>query len=290
MNYVGWNGQLRRIEEAVISPFDHGFLYGIGLFETFRTYGGVPFLLERHFARLRQGCEQLGIAFRMDEDEFTRWLQQVMDANQLQEAYVRLTITAGEAELGLPTANYNAPNALLLVKPLPPLSEQLYVDGKSLVQLTTVRNTPEATVRMKSLHYMNNIIAKNELRQRSVPANAEGLMLTESGHLAEGIVSNLFFVIGDVIYTPSLQTGILPGITRQLVIELAEQSNYRVEQGLYTWSHLCAADEVWLTNSIQELVPVTSLVDVKGQTLSVGQRKIGPVTAHLLQHYRAKVK
>ncbi|GGD99784.1 aminodeoxychorismate lyase [Paenibacillus nasutitermitis] len=283
---IGWNGAVKPAEEAVISVYDHGFLYGMGLFETFRTYEGRPFLLERHLDRLHEGCRSLGIGYRADADAIRAWLRDLMRANGLAEAYVRLTVTAGVGGLGLPLEDYTKPDSLLLVKPLPPADPLLYRRGKELALLQTRRNTPEGDIRLKSLHYMNNIIAKRELLGMQAAPGAEGLMLTSEGWLAEGIVSNLFFARNGIIFTPSIETGILPGITRQRVMELAQAGGLKIVEGLFEWEQLLEADEVWVTNSIQELVPVTSLRDGQGTVHCVGNAGAGPVQQQLLEAYR----
>ncbi|NBD28055.1 aminotransferase class IV [Paenibacillus glycinis] len=283
---VGWNGCVKPQEEAVISVYDHGFLYGMGLFETFRTYGGQPYLLELHLERLAAGCRSLGIRYEPDAEELRRWLRELMAANGLAEAYVRLTVTAGEDILGLPSGDYESPNALLLVKSLPATNPELYQAGRELVQLSTLRNTPEGEVRLKSLHYMNNIVAKRELTAIGASQGAEGLMLTREGWLAEGIVSNLFFARAGQLRTPAISTGILPGITRRRVLELAAREGLPAEEGLYTWHELAGADEVWVTNSIQELVPITALRDQNGHVHKVGDGHAGPITTRLLGLYR----
>ncbi|MBW7454483.1 aminotransferase class IV, partial [Paenibacillus sepulcri] len=150
----------------------------------------------------------------------------------------------------------------------------------------TRRNTPEGDVRLKSLHYMNNIIAKRELLSLGASPGTEGLMLTSEGWMAEGIVSNLFFAKRQVIYTPSVATGILPGITRQRVMELARAAGYEVVEGLFGWERLIEADEVWVTNSIQELVPVTRLRDQQGLVHTVNHAGAGPLYKLLLAAYR----
>ncbi|SDX84203.1 aminotransferase class IV [Paenibacillus sp. CF384] len=284
---IGWNGSIKLQEEAVISVYDHGFLYGMGLFETFRTYGGEPYLLERHLERLSAGCESLGIKCKLDTGELRSWLRELMAANGLEEAYVRLTVTAGEGVLGLPTGDYEEPNVLLLVKALPEPNDDLYLNGRELALLRTLRNTPEGEVRLKSLHYMNNIIAKRELAAIGWAASGtEGLMLTREGWLSEGIVSNLFFASGGKVFTPDIETGILPGITRQRVMELAREAGITVEEGFYTWAELSEAEEVWVTNSIQELVPVTVLRDDDGCRTVIGSGQAGSITRKLLAAYR----
>lgn len=336
---VGWNGTTVHAREAVISVYDHGFLYGLGLFETFRTYGGRPYLLERHLDRLRGGCAELGIRFDMGVDEIAEWTRELLRENGLADGYVRLTVSAGEGALGLPTGDYEQPNVILLVKELPPANDELLLRGRELRLLRTRRNTPEGSVRFKSLHYMNNIIAKRELlglsgdaamAHPSLPSaamaqsllpgaeakpepptpgagakphgptpgaagaklhppspGAEGLMLTAEGYLTEGIVSNLFFVKDGVVRTPSVDTGILPGVTRERVLELASAAGLPAEEGRYRWEDLLQSEEIWMTNSIQELVPITTLSDPTGGTWQISDGEAGPVIRRLLALYRA---
>jgi 4-amino-4-deoxychorismate lyase len=288
MNYIGFNNGIIDARQAVVSALDHGFLYGIGLFETFRTYGGVPFLLERHLKRMAEGCQQLGIPFEQEAERLQGWIKRVMDKNELKEAYIRYTITAGEDILGLPAGDYHHPNHLLYIKELPKVSDKLYSEGKALQLLSLRRNTPEGGVRFKSLHYMNNILAKRELRGYTSAANgAEGLMLTAQETIAEGIVSNLFFIKDNIVYTPDISTGILPGITREMVIELTRSAGLRIEEGAYRWEQLKVADEVFLTNSVQEVVPVTTLWE-KDESSTIGDGHCGRITAHLISLYRGR--
>lgn len=283
---IGLNGSVMEASEAVISVYDHGFLYGMGLFETFRTYKGRPYLLDRHMNRLQSGCEQIGIRYRPDLLAISGLVSELLAANVLEDGYVRMTVSAGVAELGLPSGDYEEPNVLLLVKALPPANDAVHMRGRELRLLQTRRNTPEGDIRFKSLHYMNNIIAKRELLASGASAGAEGLMLSREGWLAEGIVSNLFFLKDGVVCTPSIATGILPGITRERVIELAQEAGYRTEDGLYGWEHLLEAEEIWLTNSVQELVPVTMLSDTSGKSIKVSGGEAGGVTRRLLLLYR----
>ncbi|WP_151737927.1 aminotransferase class IV [Paenibacillus tengchongensis] len=290
MKYIGLNHQVIEASNAVVSVLDHGFLYGMGLFETFRTYGGEPFLLDRHLARLEDGCRQLGIPFEQAEAPLREWIIRVMEQNELREAYIRYTVTAGEDILGLPAGDYAKPNHLLYIKALPPLSGELYTLGKGLQLLKLPRNTPEGPVRLKSLHYMNNILAKRELAAYpSARRGAEGLMLNGEGYVAEGIVSNVFFVAGDLLCTPAIATGILPGITREMVLELALEAGLQTAEGLYRWENLLAADEIFITNSVQELVPITSLWQEDRETAVRGGR-CGSLTARLLELYRERTE
>ncbi|EHS59954.1 aminotransferase class IV [Paenibacillus sp. Aloe-11] len=294
MKYIGVNGVLTEAAKAVIHVSDHGFLYGMGLFETFRTYKGVPFLLDRHLHRLAEGCRMLGIPFQPDEERLTRQIQGLMVANGLDEAYIRYTVSAGEEVLGLPSGDYTRPNHILFAKPLPSANTQVggSAPPSALQLLRTPRNTPEGEIRLKSLHYMNNILAKRELQQyaAAVQYKAEGMMLAANGFLAEGMVSNLFFVRHGTLYTPDLSTGILPGITRELILELAEAQGIPYEQGLYRWDELQQADEIFMTNSIQEIRPVHLLLEPDGTMHHVPDSlaQSGSITGLLLRDYRQK--
>lgn len=286
------NGCIVEEEKGVISVYDHGFLYGIGLFETFRSYNRSPFLLEEHRKRLAEGCRQLGIAYDPDSGDWRYIIQSLLTANGLEDAYIRFTVTAGQEVLGLPISDYDKPSVIVYIKPLSPQNEQIVNQGKPLQLLILPRNTPEGPIRLKSLHYMNNILAKRELQRYPWAIGAEGLMVDAGGHVAEGITSNVFFVKQGKLYTPSLATGILPGITRALVIELAGEAGILVEEGLYGWSDMLAAEEVLITNSIQEIVPINKLFDPTGNETLVclGLAGNGTMTRLLLQLYKQRIQ
>ncbi|KQX57766.1 MULTISPECIES: aminodeoxychorismate lyase [unclassified Paenibacillus] len=279
------NGILTNDKEAVVSVYDHGFLYGLGLFETFRTYKKEPFLLPEHLRRLTEGCRELGIGYEPDLGHIQRLIDELLKANHLEDAYIRYSVSAGVDILGLPSGVYQNPTEIIYIKPLPPRDEQIYTQGKALQLLKLPRNTPEGLYRFKSFHYMNNILAKRELLQYDWAAGAEGLMLTEEGYVAEGIVSNIFFIKDRICYTPSLDTGILPGITRAYVLQLAQQQQIPTQGGLYRWEDLMEADEVFIVNSIQEIVPITTLFTPSGQSHIVGEGVVGPITRQFSELY-----
>lgn len=249
------NGQYLNKEEAKLSPFDHGFLYGMGLFETFRVYEGHPFLLDDHLERLNQGLKALNINYCFNREATNRILQELLKRNDFENAYIRLNVSAGIGEVGLQVEPYNEPNIIIFPKPLPPSGE---LTEKKAVLLKLKRNSPEGNERLKSHHFMNNILAKREIGDAS---DQEGIFLTENGFLAEGIVSNIFWKKENVIYTPSVETGILNGITRQFVINLVRNMGLIVEEGLYTLEEVLNAEEMFVTNSIQEIVPISSFDD-----------------------------
>lgn len=282
---IAVNGTLCDANKAVISAYDHGFLYGLGLFETFRTYEGEPFLLDLHLERLAAGCKEMDIAFHPDADSVRALVNDLLQANRMQDGYFRLSVSAGEEALGFPSGPYTRPNVILYVKELPSLPADLRTCGKPLQLLRLRRNTPEGSIRFKSFHYMNNILGKKELSGYPWAAGTEGLFLDGAGYVAEGLVSNVFFVRDERVYTPALETGILPGITRAWVVETVRRNGWAIHEGFYRWEDMLTADEAFLTNSIQEIVPVTRLFDQEGKETLIGGGTAGPLTLKLIGQY-----
>ena len=289
---VAFNGKVTEANHAVVSVSDHGFLYGMGLFETFRTYGGEPFLLERHFDRLQAGCEQLGMMWsRPTREKAQELIDRMLAALGCHDAYIRWSVSAGEAPLGLPAEPYyEKASEIVYMKPLPAIPEGLYERGRPLQQLKLARAGSElggTAPRLKSFHYMNSILGKRELANYSWAKGAEGLFLNHEGFLSEGLVSNLFFMKNGVLKTPDVCTGALPGITRAKVLELAGELGIATEIGLFRWEDLLEADEAFMTNSVQELVPVSMLFDTEGTRTDLPS-VADAVTARLLEGYRSQ--
>lgn len=276
--HVYVNGRIQPAHEAVVSVLDHGFLYGIGLFETLRVYDGQLFLWERHYARLCSGLSALRIAPVGTSEELAQAIRQTVEANGLADAYVRLSVTAGAEGVGLVAEGYNHPSLFIFVKPVAPLADPPV--AKKLQTLSLARQTAEGHQRFKSHNYLNNALARQELG--ALP-DTEGLFLTQDGYVAEGIVSNLFWIKDNRLYTPSLDSGILDGVTRQHVLTLAERFDLPVEQGKYLPEELLAADEVFVTNSVQEIVPVS---EIDGHTVAACY---GHFTRKLHRAYRQSV-
>ena len=272
------NGEFIKADELRISPFDHGFLYGLGFFETFRTYSGEPFLLEDHIERLRKALDEFRIELELDLEMLKAIILELNARSGGKDGYFRLNVSAGEHEIGLAPSVYEKPTVILFRKNLPS-----FIRGKekSAVWLKTRRNSPESEHRYKSHHYANNVLARLELPSL---AEQEGFFLTGEGHVAEGITSNVFWVKDSVLYTPALETGILAGITRNWVIKTAESLGINVEEGLFTPGKLEEADEVFVTNAIQELVPVHQL----GTNRFDG--KNGLIYMKLHDHYKGHVE
>ncbi|WNV81648.1 aminodeoxychorismate lyase [Bacillus atrophaeus] len=249
------NGQFIEEKEASLSPFDHGFLYGIGVFETFRLYEGRPFLIEWHLERLERAAKDLQIKHRITKEELTDMVDNLLRLNHIEDgnARVRLNISAGVSTKGFTAQTYENPTVLCFVNPLNPENLPVKKEGKVL---TIRRNTPEGQYRLKSHHYLNNMYAKQELGN---DPRYEGIFLTEDGAVAEGIISNIFWSKGKCIYTPSLDTGILDGVTRRFVIEKMEKLGAEVKTGRFRLESLLTADEAWMTNSVLEIVPFSKI-------------------------------
>ncbi|MCY8499030.1 aminodeoxychorismate lyase [Bacillus atrophaeus] len=269
------NGQFIEEKEASLSPFDHGFLYGIGVFETFRLYEGRPFLIEWHLERLERAAKDLQIKHKITKEELTDMVDNLLRLNHIEDgnARVRLNISAGVSTKGFTAQTYENPTVLCFVNPLNPENLPVQKEGKVL---TIRRNTPEGQYRLKSHHYLNNMYAKQELGN---DPRYEGIFLTEDGAVAEGIISNIFWSIGKCIYTPSLDTGILDGVTRRFVIEKMEKLGAEVKTGRFRLESLLTADEAWMTNSVLEIVPFSKIEEAAFPGVS------GEMTAFLQELY-----
>lgn len=249
--YIYLNSKFIKDTEATISPFDHGFLYGVGVFETFRVYKGFPFLLKDHLKRLNQSLKELNIHYEVQMDEAREVIDRLLFLNELEDkdVTVRLNVSAGNGEVGKLTESYFKPNVMYLLRQAP---SNNHVE-KNVAILQTRRNTPEGSYRLKSHHYLNNILGKRELIETP---ELEGIFLTKEGYVSEGIVTNIFWVEKGIVYTPSLSTGILNGITRQFIIKCLSTLGIPFVEGEYDLEKLIAADEVFLTNSTQEILRV----------------------------------
>jgi len=280
--FVGVNGKVLPIEQARVSVLDHGFLYGAGLFETMRTVGGRPMLWEEHLTRLRESAVEIGIDLPWSDAELLQNIIDTAQANDLREAYVRLTVTRGEGALGPSGASCSAPTLVIYVKELQLPAASVYEQGRDLIIFRTVRNTPETPVRVKSLNYMNSLLAYRELEQRKA---SEGIQLTVDGYVAEGAVSNLFFVVGDELWTPSLATGILPGITRAWVIERARELGVVVCEAEFGLEEIMEASEAFTTSSVVGIIPAVSL----DGAIRFGDGGVGAVTRRLMELWEEAV-
>jgi branched-chain amino acid aminotransferase len=269
-------------QEAVVSVFDHGFLYGDGVYETIRSYGPRIFRRDQHLARLRRSADAIGL--KLPERNWRVLLHEAMERNQVgtdrTDAYIRITISRGVGEIGLDPALCPHPTVVIMTKPLAPPSPELYANGASLIVARTRRNFPGALdPRIKATNFLNNILAKQEAIAAGV---FDSLLLNWESHLAECTVSNLFFVSGTRLCTPSLSCGILDGITRDIILTLAREQQIPVEEGKFGLDALYRADECFLTNTSMEVMPVTAL-----EKRPIGSGKPGPLTQRLHQLFVA---
>ena len=261
-------------EHARISVFDHGFLYGDGVYETLRVYEGRIFLWERHMARLRRSCELIALDLPMRDEAWIPIIAELLVRNGLQDAGLRLTVSRGEGELGIDPSLCPNPTIVVMAKPVVTYTDQQREQGKVL-HLSSVRRNPELaqSPQIKALSFLNNILAKQE----AVRAGADdALMLNMDGYLSECTTSNIFFVKHRELYTPAVDCGILKGITRDVVIEIADKLEVCVEEGRYTMEQLRQADECFITNTGIEIMPVSRIGDCQ-----IGQGKRGPLTGEL---------
>lgn len=269
-------------ENAMVSVFDHGFLYGDGIYETMRAYGGTIFLLQKHLARLKHSAGAISLKLPLPLDKIGEALNESLVVNKLREAYIRLHISRGPGEIGLDPALCVAPTMVIVAKPFHDYPAEQYERGVAVAIVKTRRNHPQAIdPSIKGTNFLNNILAKVE----AVKAKAyEGIMLNWEGFVAEGTISNIFHVKRGVLYTPALKTGILEGVTRDLVLRLAKRKRIQVKESLIRPQSLLAADECFITNTTMEIMPVTTI-----NKRPVKSGRPGPVTAALHQAYRKEV-
>ena len=251
------NGKFIRAEDLKVSPFDHGFLYGAGFFETFRTYGGRVFLFEAHMERLTSALDEYKISMPFKDTEILTVVKRLNEDANDTDGYFRLNVSAGVHDIGLAPSVYKTPNVILFRKELPSVVRGTEKVG---VWLETPRNLPESAIRHKSHNYLNNIRGRLEL---SSLKELEGLFVTNEGLVAEGVTSNVFWVKDGALFTPAIETGILPGTTRAFIMKLAEEAGIQVNEGLYPKRVVEEADEVFVTNAVQELVPLKQLAAIQ---------------------------
>ena len=279
------NGELVPEDEAAISVADRGFQYGDAAFETVRAYNGVLFEWAAHLERLRRSCEGLGMGEVIPDDLQDR-VTETLAANDLEEAYVRVSITRGIQPGTLTPRLEVDPSIIVVVKELPkggPDGESRW-DAPAEVETVEVRKPdPEAIPpNLKTHNYLNGLLARLELREPDGSVRAdEALLLDSDGLVAEGTTSNVFFVEDGVLHTTALDGSVLPGVTRKVVLELAEAEGIAVETGRYPLERLHAADEVFLTNTTGEVWPVARLDDTRFET--------GPVTERLAELFDERV-
>jgi len=277
--WIFLNNQFVKQENALVSVFDHGFLYGDGVYETIRSYGSCIFMRDQHLARLRRSAEAIGLEIPIPEKDWPGLLHEAMERNGVGndhvDAYLRTTISRGPGDIGLDPALCRDPTVVIMAKPLHSPSRQQYEQGVSVIVAQTRRNLPSAlSPHIKATNFLNNILAKREAIAAGV---FDSVLLNWQDDVTECTVSNLFWVKAGTVFTPSLDCGILDGITRDIVLTLAREAGLPVQEGHFGVDALYQAEECFLTNTSMELMPVTTF-----EQRPVGSGKPGPST-HQLQ-------
>ncbi len=287
--YVNVNGRISPERDAVVPVFDHGFLYGEGVYETIRTYNGRPLLFVRHLRRLRQSADMIQLAVPFSDDEFETRVNQTLTAARRswpadgpQEAYIRILYTRGVGDLTYDPAACPAPSVVIIVKPQIDPPREVFERGVKVALVDIIRNHPASVNPLiKSNNLLNNALAMQEALRRGA---YEAIMRNFRGELAECTQSNLFIVSRGEALTPPLESGLLAGITREFVFEVGRDASVSVRAAVVRESDLFGADEAFLTSTTREIVPIVR-VDEK----LIGTGKPGPITGTLLEAFRRRV-
>ena len=273
-------GRLVSKDEATINVYDHGLLYGDGVFEGIRVYGGKVFLHEEHIARLYESAQAIRLPIPMSTTEMIDAVNMTVKENGIVDGYVRLIVTRGSGSLGLDIRKTANPQVIIIADTITLYPEEIYQNGMKLITASTIRNHPGAlSARIKSLNYLNNILAKIEGTDAGSP---EALMLNHKGEVAECSGDNIFIVKDGVLKTPGPDAGILEGLTRNAVMRIARESGYEVRECVLLRHDIYIADECFLTGSAAEVVPVVSL-----DGRDIGEGAPGPITLELLEKFQA---
>jgi branched-chain amino acid aminotransferase len=282
MKDIIWmNGKLIGKKKAVISVFDHGFLYGDGIFETMRAYNGRVFRLDKHMTRLYSGAQILGIRIPYSSQWLTRTVSRLVAIVKSTDAYVRIAITRGRGRFGLDPAFCKNPAVIVNVKSFKGYPHSFYQKGAKVCISSSRRDHASPLSNLKSMNYLVNILAFIEAKKKK---KDDAITLNTDGFVAEATTSNVFMIKGNVIITPRTSEGLLPGITRDVIIALARSIGFNVSEKRVRVADLKRADEIFLTNSIVE---IRGIVEMDGSIIADGT--IGPVTKLLHHLYRQSV-
>ncbi|MGM0920956.1 MAG: branched-chain-amino-acid transaminase [Bacillota bacterium] len=280
--WIFLNNEFVKKEDAKISVYDHGFLYGDGIFEGIRVYSGNIFRLNEHMKRLYESARSILLNMPYTQEEMTDLTVKTVEKNGLDDAYIRLVVSRGVGDLGLDPYKCKQANVVIIVEPLSIFPKHLYETGIDIVTVPTRRNRPDVlSPKVKSLNYLNNVLVKIEAHLANV---SEALMLNDQGYVAEGSADNVFIYKNKKLLTPPGYLGALEGVTRNVIIEIAEELGYDVREEPFTRHDVYTADEVFLTGTAAEVIAV---VKVDGREIGDGQP--GEHTNRLLECFREKV-
>lgn len=276
------NGKLFNKEDAKISVYDHGLLYGDGVFEGMRSYGGKVFKHREHLDRLWESAKAIHLKIPMTKAEMETAVVETLKTNGIVDGYIRLVVTRGGGALGLDPYKCVDPQVIIITDHIALYPPEFYEKGLEIITASTMRNHPAAlNARIKSLNYLNNIMAKIEGLQAGC---IEALMLNHKGDVAECTGDNIFIVKNGALFTPSIDAGILAGITRNAIIDLAREAGYAVHEITLSRHDIYTADECFLTGSAAEVIPV-----VKVDSRDIGEGKPGKVTRDLIAKFKELV-
>ncbi|MFA5335680.1 MAG: branched-chain-amino-acid transaminase [Candidatus Omnitrophota bacterium] len=277
------DGKFYQKEDAKVSVFDHGLLYGDGVFEGIRTYDGLIFKWKEHVDRLYQSAHAIMLDIPMNKEEMTEAVKKTLRENNMKDSYIRLVVTRGYGDLGLDPRKCGKPTIIIITDKCKLYPQEFYDKGLEIVTISTQRNIHESVnPQIKSLNYLNNILAKVEAINAGVE---EAAMLNYEGYVAECTGDNIFMVKDGVIYTPPVHSGVLRGITRGAVIDIAHLKEIPIKEEVLTRYDLFNADEMFLTGSAAEIIPV-----VRMDRRKIGDGKPGKMTAKLITEFHKLTK
>jgi branched-chain amino acid aminotransferase len=280
---VNVDGKLGSEEDRLLSPLDQGFLFGASVYETIRTYGGRTFLLARHLERLRESAKALDIPLDVANEEIAARVEETLVAAGNSESSIRIVVSAGVGAIDYRAGSASRPTVVVIVRPLPEYPESLYHEGARAVIVPMKRATKGGLdPRIKSSNLLTNVLALREAQRRKA---YEAIFLNSEEKVAEGSMSNVFIVVKGSIRTPPISAGILEGITRELVIDVARKQGYKLEEQAFRPDELLKADEVFITASARQIVPIVQVDETR-----IGNGAPGPVTRALIAAYKERVR
>lgn len=280
--YAYVDGKYVPKEQASVSIYDHGFLYGDGVYEAIRAYDGIIFKLREHIDRLFESAKSIKIEMPLSKDDLRGLVIEVLRKNQLTNSYIRIVVSRGRGRMGVDPRNCPKPTIVIMAEPREPLFGE-NVRGISAI-VSSLRRTPSWSLdpRIKTLNYLNNIMAKIEAIESGVE---EAIMLNEQGYVAETSTENIFIVKNGIVSTPHPSQGVLRGITRDTVLGIARELGYTLEERAITVHELYNADEVFVTGTAAEVVPIVKIAGRK-----IGEGEAGPVFAKILGRFKESIK
>ena len=280
-NSIFLNGKIIPDTDGNISSGDRGFLYGDGIYETLRSYKGIPFKLYEHLERMRHSAKQLRISFDYTNEDIDGWIKELFMKNRSQDAYIRITLSRGTGGGRLQMDDNIEPTTMVQVKPLTPYDRRLYEEGMSLVVSNYKRSTSCPISCHKTTNLLKSIMMKEEANKRSAD---EVIIVNTDEYVTECVVSNIFFVNNWRVVTPSLNTNILPGITRRTVLDICKESSIPASEECFKVETLLNADEVFITNSLMEIMPVSKI-----ENYDIGEVIPGKITQQLMNAYKCLI-